>query len=96
MLEVAGLNHGFGLRRVLVAVDFTVPEGVCAVLFGANGAGKTTLLKLIGSLLPLSRYPNRPSVKIDGFDLLDEPLEARARLGYMGHHPGHYRELTAV
>ncbi len=95
MLEVANLHRSFGLRKVLKGIEFTAMDGEVVALCGLNGSGKTTLLRICASLARPSRYPHRPAIKVDGFDLMTDGVEARSRLGYLGHHAGAYPELTA-
>lgn len=95
MLEVASLHRSFGLRRVLRGVEFTAADGEVVALCGLNGSGKTTLLRICASLARPSRYPHLPAIRVDGFDLLTDGVEARSRLGYLGHHAGAYPELSA-
>ena len=95
MLEVANLHRSFGLRRVLKGIEFSAQDGEVVALCGLNGSGKTTLLRICASLARPSRYPHLPSIKVDGFDLHADGVEARSRLGYLGHHAGAYPELTA-
>lgn len=76
-LSVAGLSHGFGTRRVLQGVDFTVARGAFCVLLGLNGAGKTTLFALITRL-----YHSRSGrIAVFGRDIRAEPAAALARMG---------------
>lgn len=94
MLEVMNLHRSFGPRQVLRGVSLTARDGELVVLFGSNGAGKSTFLKICATLLRPGRYPNLPRIEVDGFNLFQEAREARARLGYLGHHAGAYPELT--
>src|SRR5512146_2753769 len=83
MIAARALGRRFGEKRVLDAVDLDVSGGGFAVVTGANGSGKTTLLRLCAGLA-------RPS---EGELAIAVP---RAAIGYLGHDPLVYRELSAL
>ncbi len=89
MLRVAGVQKAFGLRPVLRDASLMVERGEVVALTGDNGSGKTTLLRIVATLL----RPDAGEVALDGFAAAD-PHEVRARLGYLGHDPALYPELT--
>ncbi len=78
----------FGSFAALRRVSLDFESGHCYVLLGENGAGKSTLLRVLAGLL----RPSQGKVRVFG-DF--EPLQARARIGYMSHAPMLYDELTA-
>jgi ABC-type multidrug transport system ATPase subunit len=78
----------FGSFAALRQVTVDLEQGCCYVLIGENGAGKSTLLRILAGLL----RPTHGKVTVFGGQ---EPLEARARIGYMSHAPMLYDELTA-
>lgn len=78
VLHVDGLTHDYGEVVALKDLDLEIPPGVTG-LVGANGAGKTTLLRLMLGLL----QPTGGSMKVLGHDPQTEPLEVRAKIGYM-------------
>ena len=78
----------FGSFAALRQVSVDLEPGRCYVLIGENGAGKSTLLRILAGLL----RPTHGKVTVFGGQ---EPLEARARIGYMSHAPMLYDELTA-
>jgi ABC-2 type transport system ATP-binding protein len=78
ILRVSNLTHDYGGVLALNKLDLEVPGGVTG-LVGANGAGKTTLLRLMLGLL----HPTNGSMNVLGHDPEREPLEVRARIGYM-------------
>jgi branched-chain amino acid transport system ATP-binding protein len=92
ILEVEGLNAGYGRSQVLFDLALTVaPVGIVAIL-GRNGAGKTTLLKtLVGEIRPMSGR-----IVIDGADAFGTPTEARVRrgLGYVPQEDAVFGTLT--
>ena len=83
MIRARGIEKRYGRRRALVPVDLDVPRDGFLVVTGANGSGKTTLLRLLAGLA----VPTRGSLDV-GVN--------RARLGFLGHEPLVYRELTGL
>lgn len=92
VIEVRGLVKTFGLRPVLRGLDLQIGRGECVALLGANGGGKTTLIRILAAL---SR-PTRGEVRIGGWMLPDEAGQIRPHLGYLGHLPLLYNDLTAL
>src|SRR5271168_4183564 len=82
-LDVRGLDHAFGARRVLDSVSFTVARGDFTVLLGLNGAGKTTLFALITRLF----HSTSGSIAVFGHDIRRQPSAALARLGVVFQQP---------
>jgi heme exporter protein A len=82
---VAGdrVEKRYGRKRVLRGVSFVLPRGGFLVVTGANGAGKTTLLRLVAGLAA----PTGGILEVEG---------ERGDLGFVGHEPLVYRELTAL
>ena len=78
-----GVERRYGARRVLHGLSFELHRGGALVVTGPNGSGKTTLLRLLVGLA----VPSRGTLEV-GVD--------RARLGFVGHEPLVYRELTAL
>ncbi|WP_205963726.1 ABC transporter ATP-binding protein [Roseicella aquatilis] len=82
LLEVSGLNAGYGRSQVLFDLSLAVPATGAVTILGRNGAGKTTLLKTIaGEIRPMSGH-----IRLGGDDVTAQPPEQRARLG-IGHVP---------
>jgi heme exporter protein A len=91
-IELVGLRRDFGDRTALDGVDLRVdPEGSLAVL-GPNGSGKSTLLRILAGLL----RPTSGEVSVLGCDLPKETHRLRGRVGYLGHDPLLYRDLTPL
>ncbi|MGE5333887.1 MAG: heme ABC exporter ATP-binding protein CcmA [Nitrososphaerota archaeon] len=88
---VSGVRKTYGLRPILRDVSFTADTGQCVAVLGPNGAGKTTLLRILATLT----RPTRGSVLVAGSDALREAHEVRRNVGYVGHTPLLYDELTA-
>ena len=83
MITARKLGKRFGDKRVLRGVDLDVGRGAVAVVTGPNGSGKTTLLRLCAGLA----LPSEGELEVD---------VPRAAIGYLGHEPLVYRELTAL
>ena len=77
------LEKRYGSKRALRGVSFVLPRGGFLVVTGANGAGKTTLLRLVAGLAA----PTGGILEVEG---------ERGDLGFVGHEPLVYRELTAL
>ncbi|HEY7631237.1 MAG TPA: heme ABC exporter ATP-binding protein CcmA [Thermoleophilaceae bacterium] len=90
LLEAQGLERRYGERAALADVSFTLERGQTLGLFGPNGAGKTTLLRILGTLL----RPHGGTVRVLGAELPDESWKVRGHVGYVGHDPLLYRELS--
>jgi heme exporter protein A len=83
VVRARGLEKRYGDKRVLRGVDLDVPRGGFVLVTGPNGSGKTTLLRLVAGLLA----PTGGELEVD---------VERGRLGFLGHEPLVYRELTAL
>ena len=71
-------------------LSFEVAPGEVLGFLGPNGAGKTTTMRMVTGFLP----PSRGSVVIDGCNLMEKPIDAKRRLGYLPENPPVYPELT--
>jgi len=91
-LEVKGLKKSFGLKPVLRSIDLVLGRGECIAILGANGAGKTTLLRTLAGLTA----PTAGTVRIDGLDITQHAQHIRRLIGFVGHQPYLYDELTAI
>ncbi len=90
MITIKNLQKKFGRKKVLNNLNFEVEKGEFLVMFGPNGAGKTTLIKVLSTL---SR-PSSGNVIIDGYDLIEDSIEVRNRIGVVSHNPFLYDDLT--
>jgi heme exporter protein A len=86
------LWRDFGDRTALRDVTFELGDGETLAVLGPNGAGKTTLLRVLASLL----RPTAGDVSVLGCALPREAWKARGRIGYLGHEPLCYRDLTCA
>lgn len=78
VVQIEGLTHDYGEVVALKDLTLQIPRGITG-LVGANGAGKTTMLRLLLGLL----HPTAGSMSVLGHDPETEPLDVRARVGYM-------------
>lgn len=89
-IEVRGLEKRYGRTMALSIESFTMAPGDYVVLFGRNGAGKSTFLRILASAL----RPTRGAVSIDGVDVRSRAAGLRAHMGYLGHAPSLYANLS--
>jgi heme exporter protein A len=90
-VELAGLRRDFGERTALSGVELRLEAGRTLAVLGPNGSGKTTLLRILAGLL----RPSAGTVRVLGGELPRENVRLRGRVGYLGHEPLLYRDLTA-
>ena len=91
LIQTRDLLKRFGEKIAVDQVTFQVSAGEVFGFLGPNGAGKTTTIKMIVGLL----QPTSGSVEVAGFDLQDQPLEAKAVCGYLPDTPNLYPKLSA-
>jgi heme exporter protein A len=89
-IELDRLRREYGERVALRDVTLTLPRGETLVVLGPNGAGKTTLLRVLATLL----RPSGGRTSVLGCELPRQAWRVRGRLGYLGHEPLLYRDLT--
>src|SRR3989442_5394726 len=89
MIEVAGLTKVYGNRAAVDGIGFTVSKGEILGFLGPNGAGKTTTMRILTGFVP----PTSGTAKVAGFDVQDDPIEVKRRIGYLPEHPPLYREM---
>ncbi len=89
MIQVEHLTKKYGDRTVVRDVDFRVEKGEIIGFLGPNGAGKTTTLRMLTGYLA----PDEGVIEIDGVNAIENPVEARKRIGYMPETVPLYREL---
>src|SRR5438105_5739359 len=89
-VEARHLVKGYGVVRAGQDVSLQVPRGEIFGFLGANGAGKTTTLRMLCGLI----RPTAGTALIDGFDVFAQPMEAKARLGYLDEEPFIHPHLT--
>lgn len=90
MVEVKNLVKSYGSVAAVKGISFSAQQGEILGFLGPNGAGKTTTMNMITGYLSATSG----SVTIDGFDILDNPKEARSRIGYLPEIPPLYLDMT--
>lgn len=80
----------FGDRRAVDRVDIALDPGECLAVLGPNGAGKSTLLRMVATLL----RPEAGTLEVCGHALPRDATATRAEIGYLGHDPLVYLDLT--
>ncbi len=92
MIEIQGLIKKYrGQERAAVDdLNLDIGAGVFYTFLGPNGAGKTTTMRIMAGLL----QPTAGSVRIAGFDVLNDPVSVKASIGYIPDHPYLYEKLS--
>ncbi len=90
MITITGLSHRFGTKEVLKSINLQVDAGQVVAIMGSSGGGKTTLLRCIAGLI----RPTEGSVIVDGRSVLNEPEEARRRMGMVFQSSALFDYLT--
>src|SRR3954447_26876420 len=89
-IELEGLERRYGERVALSGLALRVEEAQTLAVFGANGAGKTTLLRVLAALL----RPHAGEARVLGAELPKEAWKVHGKVGFLGHEPLLYRELS--
>jgi len=90
LIEVNNLTKVYGDHVAVDHLSFKIPNGKIYGLLGPNGAGKSTTMNMITGCLA----PTEGTVKINGFDMYENPLQAKRCIGYLPEIPPVYEELT--
>ena len=92
MIEVKDLSRRFGGTKALVELSFKVAEGEVVGFLGPNGAGKSTTMKI----LTCSLAPSSGTASVGGFDIMDDPIAVRRRIGFMPEHVALYSDQPVL
>lgn len=90
MIEVSGLSKSYGPIHALHGITFGVKKGEVVGFLGPNGAGKSTTMKIITG----SMAPSGGSAKVAGFDVFEDPVEVKKRIGYLPENPPVYGDMN--
>ena len=88
-IEIKNVTKIYGLQKALNEVSFTVNQGEILGFLGPNGAGKSTLMKIISCYI----LPTEGTVIVDGYDVREDSLEIRKRVGYLPEHNPLYLDM---
>ena len=89
MIEVTGLSKRYGTHLAVENVSFSIDKGEVVGFLGPNGAGKSTIMNILTGYLSLTQG----KVEIDGFDIVENPEEAKRRIGYLPEIPPLYIDM---
>jgi ABC-2 type transport system ATP-binding protein len=92
MIEVTNLTKRYRERVAVDRLNFSVAEGEILGFLGPNGAGKSTTMKILTGFLP----PSEGVARVAGFDVFEQPLEVKRRIGYLPETPPLYPEMSVV
>lgn len=90
MIEIQNLTKKYGQITAVDNLNFTVNKGEILGFLGPNGAGKSTTMNIITGYLPSTEG----TVRVNGFDIMDNPAEVKKRIGYLPEHPPIYMDMT--
>src|SRR5262245_28528863 len=92
MIEVENLTKRYGRTTAVDHVSFRVQKGEILGFLGPNGAGKTTTMRVLTCYLP----PTEGSARVAGYDVFEQPLEVKRRVGYLPETPPLYPDMDVV
>lgn len=90
LLDIEGLSKTFGTIKAVDGVDFKVGRGEVLGFLGPNGAGKSTTMRMVAGYLT----PSAGKIEVCGFDVAEQPIEIRKRLGYLPEGAPAYGDMT--
>ncbi|MDR0819060.1 MAG: ABC transporter ATP-binding protein [Oscillospiraceae bacterium] len=90
MIEVSALTKTYGKKRGIDRISFAIGEGEIVGFLGPNGAGKTTTMNIITGYLSA----NSGAAYIGGIDVLEDPMNAKHKVGYLPEQPPLYPDMT--
>lgn len=92
MIQVNGLTKDYGARRAIDDLTFDAEQGEIVGFLGPNGAGKTTTMRILTGYMP----PTDGTATVAGYDIVEESLEVRKRVGYLPETVPLYNDMTAL
>lgn len=92
MIEVQNLTKRYGRKTAVDGVSFKVEKGEILGFLGPNGAGKTTTMRVLTCYLP----PTEGTAKVAGYDVFEQPLEVKRRVGYCPETPPLYPDMEVA
>jgi ABC-2 type transport system ATP-binding protein len=92
LIEVKGLTKYYGPKMAISRVSFRVEKGEILGLLGPNAAGKTTTIRILTCYMPATEG----SARVAGYDVFEDSLEVRRRIGYLPENPPLYNDMTVT
>ena len=92
MIKVEGLTKRYARTVAVDNISFEVEKGQIVGFLGPNGAGKTTTMRVLTCFLP----PTSGTANVAGFDVLENPMEVKKRIGYLPETPPLYPEMEVI
>ncbi len=89
MIQIKDLTKDYGQRRAIDKLTFSVNKGDVVGFLGPNGAGKSTTMKIITGFMA----PSSGTASVAGFDVFENPLEVKKRIGYLPETPPVYGDM---
>src|ERR1700758_867711 len=89
MITATGITKRYARNTAVDDISFEVRKGSIVGFLGPNGAGKTTTMRMLTCFLP----PTSGTATVAGFDILEQPLEVKKRIGYLPESPPIYPEM---
>lgn len=90
ILEIQNLTKNYGPHRAIDGLSFSIKKGEVVGFLGPNGAGKTTTMKIITGFMA----PSSGLAKVGGFDVFENPIEVKRRIGYLPETPPVYGDMS--
>ncbi|MBC7765886.1 MAG: ATP-binding cassette domain-containing protein [Hyphomonadaceae bacterium] len=90
MIEIKNLVKRYGNKAAVDNLSFTVPKGEILGFLGPNGAGKTTTMNILTGYIASTSG----TATIAGYDILEQPIEAKKKIGYLPEQPPLYMDMT--
>ena len=92
MIKVEGISKRYPGHTAVDNISFEVEKGQIVGFLGPNGAGKTTTMRILTCFMP----PTSGTANVAGFDVLENPLEVKRRIGYLPETPPLYPEMEVA
>jgi len=92
LITVENLTKRYPAKTAIEGMSFEVQKGEILGFLGPNGAGKTTTMRIITGFMPASDG----SVRVDGFEVFENPIDVRKRIGYLPENPPLYLEMNVT
>src|SRR5215468_10981526 len=92
MIKVEGLTKRYARNVAVDHISFDVEKGQIVGFLGPNGAGKTTTMRMLTCFMP----PTGGTAQVAGFDILEQPMEVKRRIGYLPETPPVYPDMEVI